>query len=417
MRCDFVGAWRKRPGNLCVKTTVCAQAAWVRFQAPFDEREQVFSATLKSDLESRSVKRRPTGLESWEGEPVDSCHWQAQAVCEMQGSSCGLAVAACGVQFKELAGDIIPYLIHLLKRSSTSRRSVAHRAITEYAEISCQLLRQLAESKNEWANEMLVRLNMSDISTDVAQTAFKRLSEPLEHELGRYTIGTRAIEDSLLIRNFPSSDVDNVVSELISRANDPKVSYRDRADYLLAVVNLSEEVSQSRKGEYYEAVVQLIKSPNLSEYDSLEQQFRNPLGFLRMKEQKRTDLGAAALVAAKFADSDNQKAEVKRLIYSLLIQGHEKWLAEALYSIRDVVFEDLGFLMGKDWEMRTLVAYLWAENNGVKHIGDFLASDPDYRVRHSLAASIRDKPREQFIEIFEKLEVDPRFSVRSALKK
>lgn len=349
-------------------------------------------------------------------------HFKSQPILEddyyrFHDDNESVALAKIALQFKELAGDIIPYLIHLLKRSSTSRRSVAHRAITEYAEISCQLLRQLAESKNEWANEMLVRLNMSDISTDVAQTAFKRLSEPLEHELGRYTIGTRAIEDSLLIRNFPSSDVDNVVSELISRANDPKVSYRDRADYLLAVVNLSEEVSQSRKGEYYEAVVQLIKSPNLSEYDSLEQQFRNPLGFLRMKEQKRTDLGAAALVAAKFADSDNQKAEVKRLIYSLLIQGHEKWLAEALYSIRDVVFEDLGFLMGKDWEMRTLVAYLWAENNGVKHIGDFLASDPDYRVRHSLAASIRDKPREQFIEIFEKLEVDPRFSVRSALKK
>ena len=92
-----MGAWRKRPGNLCVKTTVCAQAAWVRSQAPFDEREQVFSATLKNNLESRIVKRHSTGLKSWVGEPVNSCHWQVQAVCEMQGSSCGLAVAACGV--------------------------------------------------------------------------------------------------------------------------------------------------------------------------------------------------------------------------------------------------------------------------------------------------------------------------------
>ena len=103
-------------------------------------------------------------------------HFKSQPILEddyyrFHDDNESVALAKIALQFKELAGDIIPYLIHLLKRSSTSRRSVAHRAITEYAEISCQLLRQLAESKNEWANEMLVRLNMSDISTDVAQTA------------------------------------------------------------------------------------------------------------------------------------------------------------------------------------------------------------------------------------------------------
>lgn len=327
-----------------------------------------------------------------------------------------IILAKIALKFKVLAPNTVPNLVALLGRSYLSRNQVCLQAVLENSTEALVTLFELVKQGNDWAKSILVRLGEDfPEKTTIISQAFENLSKPLVHNEGVYGIGTRAVEDSLIIQNLSSGELDKVVFQLFERLNDPKVCYSNREEYLLAIEKLSEYVSVDSRLEYCNKAINVIESSIVSEYDILEEQFTHPLGFYRVKRGKRGDRAAAALVAATFAETIEYKQRIKSIVYSLLVSEDQYFLAYALYAIREIIVEDLGFLMAQGSEIRSLVAYLWVENDGVSYIGDLLARDPDVRVRRSLAESLKGKPRDQFPNLFEKLEKDPRFSVRNAL--
>ena len=325
-------------------------------------------------------------------------------------------LAEISLKFETLVPDVIPGLVAVLGRSYPSRKQVCMQAIVKNSDIASRPLLELAQGENDWANEVLVYLGESfPEKEDVVARAFENLSSPLVHEDGVYEVGTRAIDDALLVRTLPSSKLYQVISQLFARANDPKVCYSDREKYLLAILNLSEKIDTDYYLEYYDKAKWIIESSVASEWDVLEAEFTHPLGFYRMNQGKRGDRAAAAFVAAKFAQTLAQKHEVKSLIYSLMLYEDQSLLARALYCIREIVADDFGFLMTQGSEIRSLVAYLWPKGSGDSYIGDLLVEDSDAGVRRSLAEGLKEMPREKFPHLFEKLEKDPMFTVRDAL--
>lgn len=327
-----------------------------------------------------------------------------------------IILAKIALNFKDLAPNAVPNLVELLGRSYLSRKQVCLQAVLENSTEALSTLFELVQQGNDWAKEILVRLG-EDFSekSDIISQAFKNLHEPLVHHDGAYGIGTRAVEDALIIQNLSSEKLDKVVLQLFERANDSKICYDNRCEYLLAIMNLSEYVDREFWLEYYNRAVSVVESSVKFEYDDFEEQFTHPLGFYRVRRGKRGDRAAAALVAATFAETVEHKQKVKSIVYSLLRFEDQDLLAHALYAIREVIVEDFGFLMAQGPDIRSLVAHLWVENDGASYIGDLLVEDPDARVRRSLAEGLKGKPQEQFPNLFEKLEKDPRFSVRNAL--
>lgn len=75
-------------------------------------------------------------------------------------------------------------------------------------------------------------------------------------------------------------------------------------------------------------------------------------------------------------------------------------------------------LLRMGWALRSLAAISWAESNSLDAgIGQRLAADPDARVRRALAGALsRTEPDERTAAARQKLQNDPRHSVRTCLR-
>lgn len=127
--------------------------------------------------------------------------------------------------------------------------------------------------------------------------------------------------------------------------------------------------------------------------------------------------GHATLLASILATSDDERAEVRRLAYQLLGTESDFYPTQALQNLGEVIKDDVAFLSGQGWAMRCLASILWVRYGGPPHIGAHLATDGDARVRQALASALAEgsgDPSQQFVRT--RLEADPSFRVRSALK-
>jgi hypothetical protein len=67
--------------------------------------------------------------------------------------------------------------------------------------------------------------------------------------------------------------------------------------------------------------------------------------------------------------------------------------------------------------MRSVAAIAWASSPDMPvELGQKLSSDPDARVRRTLATTIRDRPNNHSAHVRESLLADPRWSVRTILR-
>lgn len=327
-----------------------------------------------------------------------------------------IVVAKIALTHPPLAAHAVPHLASLLGRSQESRTSVTLDAIDKNRPLAHETLTALADTGNNWASETLSFEEPEELDANVTAKALARLTTPLVHTDGVYSVGTNAIGDSLLVRHMPADAVDKAMGELLARADDPHLGSSDRGEYLVAAANLSHHTDESKRPKFFETAVRLATSPTPSDHDKLNEQFTHKLGGFRMNGTPRDSRGQAVLLAATLTDDDNQRASVRRLAYSLLGEESDYWPTRALQHLGDTVRDDLAFLTSQGWAIRSLAATLWVEFADPAHLGDRLAVDPDVRVRRALARALTQQPETSHSTVREQLANDPAYSVRTALK-
>jgi hypothetical protein len=342
--------------------------------------------------------------------PVEENHYRYHDEDE------AVAVAKIAITHAALTARAITHLVMLLGRSQSARNSTTLDAIDENRPLAHDALTTLARAGNEWARETLSFENPEDLNATVASEALTRLTTPLKHAAGVYTVGTNAIGDSLLIRHLSPDAIDAAVAELLARADDPHVSSRDRGEYLIAAVNLSPHIGQSNQGEYFAAAIRIATSPTPSEHDKLNEQFTHKLGGFRMSGTPRDSRGQAVVLAATLATDEAQRNHVRRLAYAMLGEESDYWPTRALQRLGDTVKDDLAFLASQGWAIRSLAAMFWADHGEPAHLGNRLAADPDVRVRRALASALNQQPETSHLAVREQLAADPAYSVRAALR-
>jgi len=327
-----------------------------------------------------------------------------------------LTVARIALTHPSLAPRAIAHLVPLLGRAQGGRSDTAQEAIAAHATLAHDKLAELAEAGNNWAQETLALGDPKDIDATVAAEAMARLTTPLTHVKGVFSVGTGAVGDSLLVRHLGSESLDTAVTELLARADHPHLSSSDRGDYLVAASNLAPHLDEAQRTGHFATAMRLAISPTPSEHDEMNQQFTHKLGGLRMNGMPQGSRGQALALAAKLASTDAEREEVRRVVYSLLGENADYWPTIALQRLGDTVNDDLTFLAVQGWAIRSLVALRWAEHGKPEHLGPRLARDPDVRVRRALAGALAQHLDGTHADTRDILAADPAYSVRTALK-
>ncbi|KRA30030.1 MULTISPECIES: hypothetical protein [unclassified Nocardioides] len=347
------------------------------------------------------------------------------------------AVAGILLTHQALEDRALAHLVTLLARSSTSRKTYAHDAVTSRMTMARPLLAALAEGGNSWAREVLFTDSPNEVTAEEAQEARARLEAPLKIIAGVTTIGagSSAVSDSVLARTLPPSRQQASLRRLLINASNLHVDAADRAAYLLAASNLASPPTRVDRKELFEQALALAISPPLYVTDASDARFAHPLGGFRITG--KTDSRAeAAYVAAGLAQTEREKEGARSASLALIGDDRvaEVWAARAIQRLGDTMTPDIGFLSGQGWAFKSLAAILWARTVEPVAVGDRLASDPDPRVRRAFAAELvacqtRDDAarrgdratsranavrRDTRAILLAKLQADPRFSVRVA---
>lgn len=327
-----------------------------------------------------------------------------------------LAVAKIALNNPSLAPRAITHLVPLLGRAQGARRETAREAIAKYETLARSGLTTLAAAGNRWAQETLALSDPIDVDPTVAANALARLTTPLTHVADVYSVGTNAIGDSLLIRHLPPESINTAVTELLVRADDPHLGSSDRADYLNAAGNLTRHLDEADYAKHFETAMRLATSPTPSKYDEFNGKYTHKLSGSRVEGMPQGSRGQALALAASLAGNDDQRMEVRRLVYALLGEKADYWQTIALQRLGDTVKDDLAFLSMQGWALRSLVALKWVEHGEPEHLGVRLAHDPDVRVRQALAQALAAQPDSTYMEVRSILAADAAYSVRTALK-
>jgi hypothetical protein len=341
--------------------------------------------------------------------PVEEHHYRYHDEDE------ALAIGKIALSQPALAARAVPHLVALLSRSQAARNDKTYDAIRQNRALAHDTLAAAVQAGNQWAAEMLAFEKPDDVAPAVAEQALIRLTTPLKHVNGVYTLGTGAVGDSLLIRHLPLNSVRAAVSELLSRAEDPHIGSSDRGDYLLAASNLAPHLDETNRGAFFATALRLATSPAPSESDDLDAQFTHRLGGFQMRGMPRDSRGQAVFLASVLATSETQRKEVRRLVYALLGEESDYWPTRALQRLGETVKDDLAFLTSQGWAIRSFAAKLWADYGEPSHLGTRFVADPDVRVRRALAHALSEQPETSHMVLREQLAVDPAHSVRAAL--
>lgn len=329
-----------------------------------------------------------------------------------------IAVAHIALTQPKLAERACTHLVNMLARAQSTRKQVAQKAVDRYLDVTRPLLAELAAKGNHWARETLAFHDTDSVPPEQAESALARLTTPLVHEPGVFTEGTSAVEDSLLVRGLPGNRLEPAVAELLRKADDTHVGDADRGEYLIAAANLAPQLSTAVRGEHFAAAMHSATAPQSSLHDDWQRRYAHRLGGMRMVNNNMDSRERALFLAACLAGDDGQRAAVRGQAYELLVDGGESgyWVTRAFQQLGDAMREDVGYLLTQGWALRSFAAILWARHGMPVQAGMRLATDPDVRVRRTLAEALSGaEPDDARRSVRDRLVQDPSYSVRSLL--
>ena len=252
-------------------------------------------------------------------------------------------------------------------------------------------LQQLAEGGHHEARALLAAADDQQINLEDAQAAARRLRQPTSNSLGRYAEGTRAISDSLLARALAPDERAVCIDMLLQNARSPFEGSSNRQTYFLAAANLSEDLDEHDRRRYLADVVDYVGNPPPSQPDILNASMTSPLGMMRW-DGNLDSRPAAVLAATYFAQEADEKNLVRDLAIRLIgVAGDQDYyLAQALQVLKTDLTEIAPVLAQAGWALRSVAAISWASDPSMPPaLGERLGTDPDARVRRSLATAIR----------------------------
>lgn len=308
------------------------------------------------------------------------------------------------------------HLVPLLTRSDTARREPAHHALSAHFGIARPYLVQFADAGSLWAQRFFAVQDDSPAPDEVVDAALSRLTTPLVHTPGVYTAGVDATGDSLLIMHLPADRLDIAVKELLQRAVAPQAATVDRDNYLLAASNLVDSLSFVQRETHFNTAMQIALRQADSEHPM--SQSSHKLSSYRITGFSGDNPRHALFLAASLADSEEQKSTAKSQIFATLRPNDTSgyWPARVLQRLDNISFEDVPFLAGMGWGLRSLAALHWPRHAELEQIGRRLAHDNDVRVRRALAEALYfAEDMEKLLPVRHVLEDDPTYSVRAAL--
>jgi len=279
-------------------------------------------------------------------------------------------------------------------------------------------LRALSADGNNYASALLA-LSGNAPDADQATAAGAALAAPLQSTATSIGVGTGTVRQSQLAWHLPAADRRELLAIQLDRAASPFEPGDNRADYLLAAVNLSHDLDDT--DDLYRRAIAAANDPNPSQGDIMINLGNHPLGTFRSSGAILDTRPQALYLASALASTPAQLAEVRAHALSLLrTPGAGYFVVRALQKLappdlnRDVAL----LATHSDWAVRSLAAIIWAKNSpNDQTIGQHLAADHDVRVRRALASAL---PSDNHTHATEKVEValraDRHFSVRFLLK-
>lgn len=327
------------------------------------------------------------------------------------------AVAVAGIASTQptLIARATKHLVPLLSRSQSARRTAASNFIDDNITVAQPMLEVHSSDPDRWASSVLERHGLATPEPSTVSQAIERLTAPPHHVTGVYTRGTGAVADSLLVRAAPDNMVERAFDGLMLHARAAHVGAADRAQYLLAAASLVDRLKDP--AAWFDRALQCAIAPTPSELDALEQQMTHPLGTFRMA-RVQTSRPQAVYLASLLASRSEQRSAVKEAAMQLIDAAEgDYWVTRALQRHPDLLVDEVGYLIGQGWALRSLAAIAWCTAVAKPiHLGLRLAKDPDPRVRRSLATELARASRDDISDnVRAALAQDPCFSVRRLL--
>ena len=278
-------------------------------------------------------------------------------------------------------------------------------------------LRELSAAGNTYATALLT---LGGGTPDGAQmtAAAAALAAPLRNTATSIGVGTGAVRQSQLAWHLPDTDRRDLVAIQLDRAAFPYEPAHNRADYLLAAVNLSHDLDSV--DDLYRRAVAAADDANPSLGDLMVNIGNHPLGTFRTSGATLDTRPHAVYLASALARTPDQKAEVRARALALLgTPSAGYYVVRALQKLAPTALaHDVPLLATQaDWAVRSLAALTWAiRSPDDPTIGLLLAEDNDVRVRRALASAVSNADKTTVTTAVETtLRTDRHFSVRSLL--
>jgi hypothetical protein len=328
------------------------------------------------------------------------------------------AVASVAEAHPRLREQALEQLLRLFARAGHSVDGHARDLIVEYLQVTRDRLVDLAAAGSSDAAKLLAHAQPDEVPAEAAEAAAAALSAALTSGPGRYSMGTNAVDRSVVARALPPDRRAELIREQLRRARSPYEYASNRRQYLLAAANLADDLPDQDVDELVALALEEVASPAPSEADALSSAFRHPLGAMQMNVGGDSR-PAAALLAARLARTPQQRDQARTAALRLIGADGDSdyYVTRALQVLQDDLVRDIPYLAKQGWALKSLAAIAWARSSDADpQAGVLLAHDPDPRVRRALADALaRTPPTPRTDPAREALQADARHNVRRLL--
>lgn len=324
-----------------------------------------------------------------------------------------------------LRNQALDQLLSLAKANSHGWTREAEKLFLSHGSHLVPDLIALADGGSRIAAKLLVDMQATPDAGQLqrAREAVARLKEPLVLEEDAVSVGTGAVQNSLLASILPSEDLVEPMTKLMEEAGGQENGY-NRAERISAATIIASGIDDAAAATPFGIAMEHAKAePTPSLQDAMLAATSHPLGGIHFSDT-RTDLRPNWLhLASRLARDNNARGLVHKQALYLLQANRARstsYLAAVLQILpKEQLSKDAVFLATHpEWTIRAVAALAWAADSTTEFadLGVLLAIDLDPRVRRTLADAIGSLQEARFDEAKVKLAQDARFSVRSKIK-